>query len=154
MMTDQPSVDRRAQVSAEVTARTGIDEQMIDRVVREFYGRLRSDSLLSPIFASRIHDWEAHLRRMVEFWSSVIIMTGRYHGNPMAKHSDMPVTPIHFSRWLALFCKTVQDLCPPEAQTCFIDRAERIARSLSMGIEDHQRDVAMAPVIANSGATL
>lgn len=146
--------ERRAQTIAEITLRTGITDQLIDRVVRGFYGRIQADPLLAPIFKKRITDWEPHLRKMVEFWSSVTIMSGRYHGNPMAMHRNMPVTAIHFSRWLALFRETVQDLCPPEAQAQFIDRAERIAQSLSMGIEDHQRDADAAPVIALNGATL
>jgi hemoglobin len=146
-------MERRAQIMADITAKTGIDDQLIERVVRGFYARIQADPLLAPIFTNRITDWEPHLRRMVEFWSSVTIMSGRYHGNPMAKHRDMPVTAVHFTRWLALFRETVQDLCPPEAQTYFIERAERIAQSLSMGIDDHKRDAAMAPVLAKSGAT-
>ena len=154
MTSDISLAERRAQTIADIILRTGITDQLIDRVVRGFYGRIRTDTLLSPIFENRITDWEPHLRKMVEFWSSVTIMSGRYHGNPMAMHRNMPVTAIHFSRWLALFRETVQDLCPPEAQAHFIDRAERIAQSLLMGIEDHQRDAVSAPVIALDGASL
>lgn len=154
MTSDISPAERRAQTIADIILRTGITDQLIDRVVRGFYGRIRTDTLLSPIFENRITDWEPHLRKMVEFWSSVTIMSGRYHGNPMAMHRNMPVTAIHFSRWLALFRETVQDLCPPEAQAHFIDRAERIAQSLLMGIEDHQRDAVSAPVIALDGASL
>lgn len=154
MTSDISLAERRAQTIADIILRTGITDQLIDRVVRGFYGRIRTDPLLSPIFENRITDWEPHLRKMVEFWSSVTIMSGRYHGNPMAMHRNMPVTAIHFSRWLALFRETVQDLCPPEAQAHFIDRAERIAQSLLMGIEDHQRDAVSAPVIALDGASL
>jgi hemoglobin len=153
MTLDLSPLERRAQIMADITAKTGIDDQLIERVVRGFYARIQADPLLAPIFTNRITDWEPHLRRMVEFWSSVTIMSGRYHGNPMAKHRDMPVTAVHFTRWLALFRETVQDLCPPEAQMYFIERAERIAQSLSMGIDDHKRDAAMAPVLAKSGAT-
>lgn len=154
MTSDISPSERRAQTIADITLRTGITDQLIDRVVRGFYGRIRADPLLAPIFEYRITDWEPHLRKMVEFWSSVTIMSGRYHGNPMAMHRNLPVTAIHFSRWLVLFRETVQDLCPPEAQAHFVDRAERIAQSLLMGIEDHQRDADAAPVIAPDGASL
>ena len=60
---------RRAQVIAGIAGRTGIDEAMIERLVRGFYARIREDELLGPIFAARIADWEPHLQRMFAFWS-------------------------------------------------------------------------------------
>lgn len=146
--------EQRTRAIAEITLRTGITDQLIDRVVCGFYGRIQADPLLAPIFEKRITDWEPHLRKMVEFWSSVTIMSRRYHGNPMAMHRNLPVDANHFSRWLALFRETVHDLCPPEAQAYFIDRAERIAQSLSKGIQDHQRGADTAPVIRRNGALL
>ena len=41
--------------------------------------------------------------QMCAFWSSVALMTGRYHGTPMAKHLPLPVDAGHFDRWLELF---------------------------------------------------
>jgi hypothetical protein len=67
--------------------RTGIDEAMIERLVRGFYAKVRADAVLGPIFEARIRDWEPHLSQMCAFWSSVALMTGRYHGTPMAKAS-------------------------------------------------------------------
>lgn len=154
MTPDLSPMERRARIVAEMATKTGINDALIERVVRGFYGRIQADPLLGPIFASRIKEWEPHLRKMVEFWSSVTIMSGRYHGNPMAKHRDMPVSAQHFSRWLALFRETVSDLCPPEAQSYIIERAERIAQSLLMGIEDYQSGADTAPVIAKSGASV
>lgn len=46
----------------------GVDEVMIDRLVRRFYAAVRLDADLGPIFAARIQDWEPHLRRMTDFW--------------------------------------------------------------------------------------
>jgi len=126
--------DRRAQVVQRVRDETGIDEAMIERLVRGFYDRVRADALLGPVFASHIVDWEPHLRRMFAFWSSVALHTGAYHGDPMGKHQPLPVDARHFDRWLALFTETAQALCPPAAAQLFIDRAQRIARSLEMGI--------------------
>ena len=68
---------RRAAITAELVERTGIDEAMIERLVRAFYGRIRRDPLLAPVFAERIDDWEPHLQRMCAFWSSVALLTGR-----------------------------------------------------------------------------
>ena len=125
---------RRAQITAAIQAETGIDEAMIERLVRTFYVRVRADDVLGPVFAARIADWEPHLARMCAFWSSVALMTGRYHGQPMPKHMPLPVDARHFDRWLALFAAVAQDLCPPKAARHFIERAERIAESLELGV--------------------
>ena len=37
--------ERRAAMTADIVARTGIDEAMIARLVRTFYGKVRSDAL-------------------------------------------------------------------------------------------------------------
>lgn len=125
---------RRAAAIAQLQAETGIDEAMIERLVHGFYGRVRADPVIGPVFAARIVDWTPHLARMCEFWSSVMLMTGRYHGQPMVKHAPLPIGAEHFDRWLALFEATARDLCPPAAAEQFIDRAHRIAESLELGI--------------------
>ena len=106
--------DRRIQISESVAAETGIDEAMIERLVRAFYARIREDDILGPIFASRIKDWEPHLKRMCDFWSSVVLLTGRYSGQPMRMHAPLPVDARHFDHWLRLFQETAEAICPPE----------------------------------------
>jgi hemoglobin len=130
----QSAAVRRAEFIAARRAETGIDEAMIDRLVRAFYARVRADETLGPIFAARITDWEPHLQRMCAFWSSVALMSGAYHGQPMQKHLPLPVDARHFDRWLALFAETARDLCPPKAADCFIERAQKIAESLELGL--------------------
>ncbi|MGH9811066.1 MAG: group III truncated hemoglobin [Terriglobia bacterium] len=128
------ATERRQKITAEIVARTGIDEAMIERLVRAFYAKIRTEELLGPIFEARVRDWDAHLQRMCTFWSSVALMTGRYHGTPMAKHLPLPVDAVHFDRWLALFENTAREVCPPEAAQHFVERARRIAESLELGI--------------------
>ena len=125
---------RRAAFVATLVHATGIDEAMIERLVRAFYARVREDSLLGPVFAARIGDWEPHLARMCEFWSSVMLMSGRYHGQPMAKHEPLPVDARHFDRWLALFEETARAVCPTPAAEQFVAKAHRVAESLELGI--------------------
>ena len=126
--------ERRAQLTADIAEKTGITEAMIERLVRAFYAKVRTDALLAPIFESRIRDWEPHLAQMCAFWSSVALMTGRYHGTPMVKHLPLPVDAAHFDRWLALFAETAREICSPEAAAHFVERARRIAASLELGI--------------------
>jgi hemoglobin len=126
--------ERRAEITAEIAANTGITEAMIEQLVRAFYAKVRADEVLGPIFDARIKDWEPHLEQMFAFWSSVALMTGRYHGTPMVKHMRLPVDAAHFDRWLALFDKTAREVCPPRAVEHFMERARRIASSLEMGV--------------------
>jgi len=126
--------DRRAAIVALARQETGIGEAMIEMVVRAFYGRVREDPLLAPIFESRISEWEPHLEAMFAFWSSLTLQTGRYHGQPMAKHMPLAVDARHFDRWLALFEETARDLCSPAAAERFIERARRVAESLELGV--------------------
>ena len=125
---------RRSQITADLRKQTGIDGTMIDRLVRTFYGKARADALLGPVFAERVADWEPHFKRMSEFWSSVALMTGIYHGRPMEKHLPLPVDGRHFDRWLELFRASAREVCPPAAAEHFVERAERIAQSLEIGI--------------------
>ncbi|WP_340110353.1 group III truncated hemoglobin [Pikeienuella sp. HZG-20] len=109
-----------------------IDEAMIERVVRRFYAKVRADRTLGPIFERAIgEDWGPHLRKMCAFWSSIMRLTGRYHGQAAPAHRALDgVAPAHFRIWLGYFRETVEELCEPEAARLFCDKAERIARSL------------------------
>ena len=126
--------DRRAAITEEIVRSTGIDEAMIERLVRGFYDEVRRDALLGPIFAARISDWDHHIAKLCDFWSSVALMTGRYHGQPMRAHLPLPVEAAHFAHWLALFEATARRVCPPAAAEHFLERARRIAESLQLGI--------------------
>lgn len=128
------AASRRAKIVEAVERDTGIDEAMVARLVHGFYDRVRADEVLAPIFNARIADWGPHLERMCDFWSSIALMTGRYHGQPMRMHAPLPVSGSHFDRWLDLFRETVAEICPPEAAAFFVSRAERIAESLELGI--------------------
>jgi hemoglobin len=126
--------ERRARIVQQFREQTGIDEAMIERLVRAFYARIREDALLGPVFNSRISDWEPHLLRMCDFWSSVMLSSGVYHGQPMRMHVTLPVDATHFDRWLQLFEETARELFEPRIAALFVERAKRIALSLEMGI--------------------
>ena len=137
---------RRPEQTARLMAETGLDEAMLHDLVHRFYDRVRVDPTLAPIFAARIADWEPHLERMVAFWSSVALMTGRYHGAPVPAHASLPVNGEHFEQWLALFRQTANETCPPAGAAHVIERAERIAHSLYMAVQDAARTNGTAPV--------
>lgn len=128
----------RAQKAADAAA-LGIDDALIGGLVEGFYARVREHPELGPIFASKVTDWQPHLERMKDFWASIAIESGRFHGNPMLKHIAIPdLTPAHFERWLALWDEAVAELVPhPAAAALFEDRARRIAASLQAAIALH-----------------
>lgn len=117
---------------------------MIERLIHGFYADVRADPLIGPIFAARITNWGPHLAQMCDFWSSVLLMSGRYHGQPMAKHAPLPIDAAHFDRWLELFEAAARRLCPPEAASLVIERARRIGESLELGLAA-QRGHLLAP---------
>jgi hemoglobin len=110
--------------------------------VHGFYGKIRRDPALGPIFNRVIAEdaWPAHLQKMCDFWSSVMLMSGRFHGAPMPAHLRIETKPgeginaRHFARWLHLFSETVAELCPPEAAELFRKKSQMIAQSLQLGI--------------------
>jgi hemoglobin len=125
----------------DIVDRTGIDDAMIERLIRTFYARARLDPLIGPIFESKVRNWDDHIGRLCAFWSSVALMSGRYHGQPMVAHLPLPIDSPHFDRWLALFAETAREVCPPAAAAHFLERAHRIADSLEMGIAAQKGEI-------------
>jgi hemoglobin len=132
---------RRARLSAEIKSRTGIDEAMISALVTTFYAQVRKDPLIGPVFEAKIDDWSHHLEKLCAFWSSVVLMSGRYHGQPMQTHMSLPIESEHFDRWLEIFETTARRTCPAIAADVFIDRARRIADSLELGIATRRGEI-------------
>jgi hemoglobin len=135
---------RRSAAEALQRERTGITDAMIARVVHTFYGKIRADAVLGPVFAAHITDWPPHLAKMCAFWSSVTLASGLYHGRPMPAHAPLAVSAAHFDRWLGLFEAAADEVCPPTAAGEFKTKARMIARSLEGGIAVY-RGVLLAP---------
>jgi hemoglobin len=114
----------------------GVDRAFIGRLVRTFYARVRRNDRLGPIFSHHIAgDWEPHLEKMTDFWCAVILKDGGYQGRPVPAHLKLKtVVEDDFAIWLGLFGETVRELCEPDVAAVFIDRAERIAKSLQLAM--------------------
>jgi hemoglobin len=113
-----------------------ITENDVARLVPAFYARVRQDPLLGPIFDGAIDDWPHHLGKLQDFWSSVLLTSGRYKGQPMVAHvrHEQRMTPQAFGRWLQLWHETSDELLAPATAAAFQEKAERIAESLQLGI--------------------
>lgn len=125
---------------------TIIDEQELPALLEAFYSRARSDALIGPVFNGAVKDWPHHLDQIADFWSSVMLATGRYQGRPMMKHlvHAERITPEMFDRWLLLWARTTDEMLPPKAASAMQERAHRIAASLKAGVM-RQREYAMGP---------
>ena len=116
-------------------AESRLTEDDIARLVDAFYAKVREDPALGPVFARAISDWGPHLATMRKFWSSVMLTSGRYKGNPVAVHHRVEGIAYElFARWLELFDETCRELFDTDIADAFRDKAARIAESLKLAL--------------------
>lgn len=118
-----------------------ITENNIQRLVDTFYAKVRADKDLGPIFFQAIGDnlemWKPHMQTMYDFWSSIMLSSGRYKGNPLQKHRELPLFDrALFDQWLDLFRKTAYQIYEEEIANHFVEKSKRIAESLKLGLYD------------------
>jgi hemoglobin len=103
-------------------------EDDIRKLVVSFYGKVNKDDLLSPVFNDVANvNWEEHLPHLCRFWSTLLFRTMTFQGQPLPKHMALPVEKEHFTRWISLFVKTVDELfAGPKAE-----EAKGYARSIA-----------------------
>ena len=120
-----------------------ITEPAIAALVERFYSKARRDPMIGPVFSAAVEDWDTHLRKLCDFWSSVMLTTGRYKGRPIPAHvrinqrQEGTIEPKHFTEWLTLFEATAKDLFSPDLAASFVEKARRIAESLKLGFAFH-----------------
>jgi len=100
----------------------------ITLLVNTFYDKIRKDDLLAPVFNAIIKDWQPHLEKMVQFWSTLLLYTRTYKGDPLPSHLPLKVDKLHFDRWLYLFDQTIDELFTGEIAANAKKRAFSIAR--------------------------
>ena len=113
-----------------------IDEPGLARLVDAFYARIRADAELGPIFNDTISDWPEHLEKLTAFWSSIMLTSGRYKGQPVPAHMKHRerITPALFERWLALWADTTNELMALDDAAALQAKATRIAESLKLAM--------------------
>jgi hemoglobin len=104
-------------------------EEDVRRLVQVFYGKVRQDDLLAPVFEPVIgNNWDHHLQRMTDFWSTLLLYTRKFSDDPLTKHLPLALTRAHFDRWLSLFQETVDQLFFGQIAENAKNRANNIAR--------------------------
>jgi truncated hemoglobin YjbI/tellurite resistance-related uncharacterized protein len=119
--------------------REHLTQAQLGELIPRFYARVRADDLIGPLFNSAVHDWPEHLDKLVRFWSSVMLRSGTYEGNPAAEHIKhaRAITPEMFERWLAIWKDVTGEVLPPEHAAELQRMAGRIAESLQSAIRFH-----------------
>jgi hemoglobin len=97
-----------------------------------FYARIRQDPALGPIFNDVAQvDWPTHMPKIRAFWSSLLLGTNTYQGQPMRPHFELAqktnIAPAHFEQWLALFRQTLRECFAGERANEALLRAQSIA---------------------------
>lgn len=114
-----------------------ITDATIAALIDAFYTAIRRHPALGPIFDAAIpaDAWSGHLATMRDFWSSVMLGSGRYSGNPVAAHRAVAgLEPPLFAVWLDLFTATASDLFAPARAAELAAKARRIAGSLETAV--------------------
>jgi hemoglobin len=113
----------------------------IKLLVDTFYNKVREDNLIGPIFNERIQNrWPEHLSKMYTFWQTVLLGEHTYYGSPFPPHAQLPIDPIHFERWLALFAETLNELFSGEVANEAIWRANKMAVMFQYKIEHYRNN--------------
>ncbi len=116
----------------------------IKSFVDAFYLKVRKDDVLGGIFESVIrNNWEEHLEKMVRFWQTLLFKERTYFGKPFPPHSHMPLTQLHFDRWVTLFEQTIDELYKGEMAEESKSKARMIAVIFSEKIKENQRASAL-----------
>lgn len=113
-----------------------LDEHGLAILIEAFYTRIRSDPELGPIFEGAVTDWPDHLKTLTSFWSSVMLGTGRYKGQPVPvhmRHRDQ-ITPELFDRWLTLWRETTSTFMTSDVAAVLQNKAAHIAKSLQFAL--------------------
>lgn len=116
-----------------------ITEDNIRKLVYNFYEKIYKDEALGPIFkdviGQDINGWTPHLEIMVDFWSSVMLTTGRYHGSPVKKHAEIPKFDHKlFENWLILFNQSAREIYTEDLANLYEQKSRNIARSLVLSL--------------------
>lgn len=111
-----------------------ITEDNLRTLVYHFYDKVQVDPEIGAVFHAAITDWDKHLGIMVSFWSTVMLATRTYKGNPLAAHTDIGVKPHMFDRWLYLWKESTEELFEQQCAIPLQQKAERMGGNMMFAI--------------------
>lgn len=87
----------------------------ISFLIHTFYGRIREDEMLGPIFNGMIKNWPEHLEKLTDFWETNLTLNRVFRGNPPEAHRrtdrymNHTISMEHFGRWLQIWFATIDE---------------------------------------------
>ncbi|WP_431162747.1 group III truncated hemoglobin [Flagellimonas beolgyonensis] len=121
------------------------NKQDVAHLVHSFYDKVRTDAVLGPIFKGIIHDWDAHLDLLTNFWETQLFLKRTYEGNPIPAHQKMDdemngnITPEHFGLWINLWFETLDQLFTGEKAWIAKNRAQKMSTMFYIKIFEHRQ---------------
>ena len=113
-----------------MNAEAPITETEIANLVERFYAKVRVDPEIGPVFNDAVRNWDAHLTLLKDFWSTVLLTTGRYKGNPLLAHFPLAIEERYFARWLKLFSATADEVMTASQAATIVRKADLIAMNM------------------------
>ena len=110
-----------------------LSKENIPILVKAFYTKVWKDDLIGPVF--KHVDFDVHVPKMIDFWSTVIFSDGNYTGRPFDKHVPLGIGAQHFDRWQELFGATVREHFEGESADMIIQRAEIIGMTFQYKLD-------------------
>jgi hemoglobin len=130
-----------------MTAKRDIrNREDVSLLVNVFYGKIRKDKILGPIFNSMITDWDTHLSRLTDFWESQLFLKRTYLGNPLEVHQQVDsateggIGPRHFGLWLNFWYETLDELFEGEVVAIAKNRARKMSTMISLKIFEQRKN--------------
>lgn len=114
-----------------------INTDNIMKLMDIFYGKIRHHNELGEIFNNAIGEdderWEAHKKKIGNFWRGMLLGEGDYSGSPLKTHLELPPFPIErFDAWLALFEESLKQVFDEQDTQIILQRAQMIAQRFKM----------------------
>lgn len=120
----------------------------VSLLVHTFYGKVRKNELLGPIFNGIITDWPTHLELLTDFWETNLLYKRKYFGNPMTAHVAVDeqcgntINELHFGTWINLWLETVNELFEGEVAQIAINRSRNMGTFIHLNIFNARKEKA------------
>lgn len=104
----------------------------VHRLVQTFYGKIRADVYLGPIFNKHVADWHQHIEHLTDFWEGNLFQKRMFKGNPLQIHKRVDreerytINEQHFGVWLNYWVQTIDELYEGERAEMAKFRARKI----------------------------
>ena len=117
----------------------------VAKLVHSFYDKIRINEEIGPFFNETIHDWDAHLEKLTDFWESNLFAVRNYYGNPPQVHVEVDqkfhhaVNPDIFGLWLNLWFETLEELFEGDNVETLKFRARKMGTVFMMAIYENRK---------------